>query len=280
MARERVTEPYTLPHQTGALEEHPDWATTDLSSLTCVYGKSAFARHPSVQGDPDLADAGRLRPLRDLRVLLRPLVERLRVTRWPRAWAGCCPATSSASSIPTPAGCSASARPGELAIKGPTLMKGYLGVPPEQTFDADGFFHTGDAGSVDADGFLHWEGRRTEMIKTGGANVSPAELEVQLRACAPVKLARVVGVPDPRLDQLVVACITAEGGRRGHRGEHPVVPPRAGGLLQGAQARPLLRRRRDPHDHQRHQGARRRPRGAGRGAPRRPNLVPTTAGDR
>ena len=34
MARERVTEPYTLPHQTGALEEHPDWATTDLSSLT------------------------------------------------------------------------------------------------------------------------------------------------------------------------------------------------------------------------------------------------------
>ncbi len=52
MARERVTEPYTLPHQTGALEEHPDWATTDLSSLTCVYGKSAFARHPSVQGDP------------------------------------------------------------------------------------------------------------------------------------------------------------------------------------------------------------------------------------
>ncbi|MET0903351.1 MAG: AMP-binding protein, partial [Acidimicrobiales bacterium] len=38
MARERVTEPYTLPHQTGALEEHPDWATTDLTSLRCVYG--------------------------------------------------------------------------------------------------------------------------------------------------------------------------------------------------------------------------------------------------
>ena len=91
-------------------------------------------------------------------------------------------------------------------------MKGYLGQPPEDCFDADGFFHTGDAGSVDADGFVHWEGRRTEMIKTGGANVSPAELEVQLRACAPVKLARVVGVPDPRLDQLVVACITLKEG--------------------------------------------------------------------
>ncbi len=93
-------------------------------------------------------------------------------------------------------------------------MKGYLGVPPEQTFDADGFFHTGDAGSIDAHGNLHWQGRRTEMIKTGGANVSPAELEVQLRACAPVKLARVVGVPDPRLDEIVVACITLKEGAR------------------------------------------------------------------
>ena len=51
MARERVTEPYTLPHQTAALEEHTDWASTDLSSMTCVFGKSAFARHPSVSGD-------------------------------------------------------------------------------------------------------------------------------------------------------------------------------------------------------------------------------------
>jgi acyl-CoA synthetase (AMP-forming)/AMP-acid ligase II len=48
--------------------------------------------------------------------------------------------------------------------------------------------------------------------KTGGANVSPAELEVQLRACPPVKLSRIVGVPDPRLDQLVVACITLKDG--------------------------------------------------------------------
>jgi acyl-CoA synthetase (AMP-forming)/AMP-acid ligase II len=53
LARERVTEPYTLPHQTVALAEHPDWQATDLSSLRCVYGKSAFARHPTVHGDPD-----------------------------------------------------------------------------------------------------------------------------------------------------------------------------------------------------------------------------------
>jgi acyl-CoA synthetase (AMP-forming)/AMP-acid ligase II len=51
MERERVTEPYCLPHQTAALEEHPDWLTTDLSALRCVYGKSAFAQHPTVTGD-------------------------------------------------------------------------------------------------------------------------------------------------------------------------------------------------------------------------------------
>ena len=50
------------------------------------------------------------------------------------------------------------------------------------------------------------------MIKTGGANVSPAELEVQLRACEPVKLARVLGVPDPRLEQRVVLCVELKEG--------------------------------------------------------------------
>ena len=56
---------------------------------------------------------------------------------------------------------------GELAIKGPTLMQRYLGRSPEECVDADGFFHTGDAGHVDADGYVHFSGRRTEMIKTG-----------------------------------------------------------------------------------------------------------------
>jgi acyl-CoA synthetase (AMP-forming)/AMP-acid ligase II len=211
LARERVTEPYTLPHQTGALEEHPDWATTDLSSLTSVFGKSAFARHPSVTGDTSwmmpvgygLSETcafffshrwstpreltkqsmGRLLPGNQLRVL-----------------------------DPDSGRALGPGELGELAIKGPTLMRTYLGRRPEECFDPDGFFHTGDAGSVDADGYVHFEGRRTEMIKTGGANVSPAELEVQLRACPPVKLARIVGMPDPRLDQVVVACITLKDG--------------------------------------------------------------------
>jgi acyl-CoA synthetase (AMP-forming)/AMP-acid ligase II len=91
-------------------------------------------------------------------------------------------------------------------------MAHYVKKTPDECFDEEGFFHTGDAGFVDEAGEVHFTGRRSEMIKTGGANVSPAELEVALRACPPVKLARVVGVPDPRLDQIVVACITLKDG--------------------------------------------------------------------
>ncbi|HEX7132174.1 MAG TPA: class I adenylate-forming enzyme family protein [Iamia sp.] len=211
MSRERVTEPYTLPHQATALAEHPDWLATDLSTLTCVYGKSVFARHPTVEGDTHwtmpvgygltetcafFSSHWWSTPRELTRASMGPLLpgNRLRVVD------------------------PDSGRPlgvdevGELAIAGPTLMEGYLGVAPEECFDADGFFHTGDTGHVDADGHLHFAGRRTEMIKTGGANVSPAELEVQLRACPPVKLSRIVGVPDPRLDQVVVACITLKDG--------------------------------------------------------------------
>ena len=65
MARERVTEPYSLPHQTAALAEHPGWETTDLSSLRCVFGKSAFAAPPHRRRRHELADARGVRPLRD-----------------------------------------------------------------------------------------------------------------------------------------------------------------------------------------------------------------------
>ena len=66
---------------------------------------------------------------------------------------------------------------GEIALKGATFMRGYYKVLPERFLDADGFFHTQDGGSIDADGYLHWTGRLSNIIKTGGANVSPVEIE-------------------------------------------------------------------------------------------------------
>lgn len=211
LERERVTEPYTLPHQTAALAEHADWERTDLSALRCVFGKGAYARHPSVDGDPGWimpvgwgmsetcafvcahpSDTPRERAKVGHGALLPGT--RLRVVDWTTG---------------EPLGVD---EEGELCVAGATRMLGYLGRAAEDCFDEDGFFHTGDAGHVAADGNVHYAGRRTEMIKTGGANVSPAEVEVALRACPGVKLSRVVGVPDPRLDELVVACIVRRDG--------------------------------------------------------------------
>ncbi len=211
LEREQVTEPYALPHQIGALEEHAAWARADLSSCTKVFGKSALARHPSVTGDP-----GWIMPVGyGLSETCAFFVSHLSSTPREvakRSMGHLLPGNELRVVDPHSGALLPQGSLGELVIKGPTLMKRYLGRTVEECFDDDGFFHTGDAGFVDDEAYVHYEGRRTEMIKTGGANVSPAELEVQLRACPPVKLSRVVGVPDPRLDQLVVACITLKDG--------------------------------------------------------------------
>ena len=211
MARERVTEPYTLPHQTAALEEHPDWASTDLSSLRSVYGKSAFARHPAVQGDTgwnmpvayglsETCTAFATHYSDTPRELLKQSSGRLM------------PGNRLRVADPDTGETLGAGEVGELCLAGPTVMERYVGLFREECFDDKGFFHTGDVGFYDEEGFVHWTGRRSEMIKTGGASVSPAEIEVALRACSPVKLARVVGVPDDRLGQLVVLCVVLKEG--------------------------------------------------------------------
>jgi len=108
---------------------------------------------------------------------------------------------------PRPAGVT-----GEIRVKGPTLMKGYLKVAPEEVFDPDGFFATGDAGFVDEEGRLHWVGRTTDMIKTGGANVSPVEVDNELLRHPGLHSALTVGVPHPTLGEMVVVCAVAQPG--------------------------------------------------------------------
>lgn len=95
---------------------------------------------------------------------------------------------------------------GEMCIKGPTLMSGYLGKAPEECFDAEGFFCTGDAGYVDEEGSFFWEGRLTDMIKTGGANVAPVEVDDIIARIPGVKRTQTVGVSDALLGEMVVAC--------------------------------------------------------------------------
>jgi acyl-CoA synthetase (AMP-forming)/AMP-acid ligase II len=101
---------------------------------------------------------------------------------------------------------------GEFCVKGPTLMMGYLGKTPDQCFDEQGFFCTGDGGFVDEAGRFHWQGRLTEMIKTGGANVSPLEVDEVLGRFHGVKRTQTVGVPDDLLGEMVVTCIVPVDG--------------------------------------------------------------------
>jgi fatty-acyl-CoA synthase len=92
------------------------------------------------------------------------------------------------------------------------LMLGYIGVPLTDSLDADGFFCTGDGGHVDADGRLFWHGRLNDIIKTGGANVSPVEVDTLLRKMPEIKIAQTVGVPHDTLGELVVSCIVPHDG--------------------------------------------------------------------
>jgi acyl-CoA synthetase (AMP-forming)/AMP-acid ligase II len=105
--------------------------------------------------------------------------------------------------------------PGEIAVRGATLMRGYYKVEPEHALDAAGFFRTQDGGWLDAEGHLHWTGRLSGLIKTGGANVSPLELERALASYPGLKVVQPVGVPHPTLGEALVLCVVPMEGACG-----------------------------------------------------------------
>ncbi len=96
---------------------------------------------------------------------------------------------------------------GELCIRGPYVMQHYHKRSREECFDADGWFHTGDLVRTDEDGFHYFVGRRGAMIKTAGANVSPAEVEKAIARVTGGAVAHVVGIPDAQRGQVVAAVI-------------------------------------------------------------------------
>lgn len=104
---------------------------------------------------------------------------------------------------------------GEIAVRGLTLMRGYAKVAPELVFDAEGYFHTQDGGYLDERGFLHWTGRLSNLIKTGGANVSPLEIESVLERYPGLTASVAVGIPHPTLGEVIVLCgVLAPDGER------------------------------------------------------------------
>ena len=100
---------------------------------------------------------------------------------------------------------------GELAIRGPSVFQGYW-ERPEETAKVlrEGWLVTGDLIRRDAEGHLYMCGRKREMIKTGGINVYPAEIEPVLMSHGKVDQVAVVGVPDKDWGEKVVACVVAK----------------------------------------------------------------------
>ena len=97
------------------------------------------------------------------------------------------------------------AQAGESWVRGANVMQGYYGRERHQCFDEDGWFHTGDMMTIDADGDFFFKGRSGDIIRTSGAQVSPREVEGAISEVSGGRLAIVVGIPDAERDQLVAA---------------------------------------------------------------------------
>jgi acyl-CoA synthetase (AMP-forming)/AMP-acid ligase II len=98
---------------------------------------------------------------------------------------------------------------GEIAVRGPSLMRGYLRMPAEtaKVHTPEGFFLTGDLGIIDEEGYVKIVGRRQETISRGSYQLYPREIEDRLRAHPAVDDVCVIGVPHDVLGEQVCACI-------------------------------------------------------------------------
>ena len=102
---------------------------------------------------------------------------------------------------------------GEIGVRGPNVMRGICGRTRSETFDAGGYYRTGDLGSLDVDGYLWYRGRRDDMFKVSGATVYPAEVEDALRTVDGVRQAFVTNVPGETGEQVGALVVTGLSAR-------------------------------------------------------------------
>jgi len=106
--------------------------------------------------------------------------------------------------------------PGEVVVRGETVTRGYLDDPEATAaaIDNDGWLHTGDLGTVDADGYLRIVGRIKDMFIVGGFNAYPAEIENLMLRHPSIRQVAVIGVPDARLGEVAKAFVVLHPGER------------------------------------------------------------------
>jgi long-chain acyl-CoA synthetase len=105
--------------------------------------------------------------------------------------------------------------PGEIVVQGPLVFLEYWRDPDATDYAfRDGWHHTGDIGKFDGDGYLYYVGRKPEkdLIKSGGENVYPEEVERIIRELPQVSAVSVIGIPDPKWGEAVKAVVELEPG--------------------------------------------------------------------
>ncbi|HVH17731.1 MAG TPA: class I adenylate-forming enzyme family protein [Myxococcota bacterium] len=210
LERERATIAAGWPHYSKAMAEHPSFASRDLSSirsgnLYTLLPASARPKDPELRSNSlgmtetcgphtiDRMDVDLPEKLRGSFGHAVPGVEHKIVD--PKTGATLPPGES-----------------GEICVRGYSLMLGLHKQERDETFDRDGFYHTGDVGRFDAEGHLFFEARLGDLIKTAGANVAPREVEVLLEAMPEVSSAYVVGLADGVRGQKVAAALVLTPG--------------------------------------------------------------------
>jgi fatty-acyl-CoA synthase len=210
MAAERVNYPFAWPHQWAQIEAAPNWLTVDLSSMRFADVKTPIARHPTVSAEWHLPDHA----YGNTETFTISTIFELNTPAEVHAdsWGVPLPGVTIKIVDATTGEVIRRGEEGEICVKSPTLMLGYIGTPLDETLDADGFFPTGDCGYLDAEGRLFWNGRLADIIKTGGANVSPLEVDEALAKHSAVKVSKTVGLPHATLGEVVVACVVPHDG--------------------------------------------------------------------
>jgi len=209
---ERVSLAVLVPAQLTAMMKLPRWRTADLSSLRVLTTGStivseAFVQRVHERGVPLIQVYGTTETCPIAAYLRREDARR-------KAGAAGLPALYCALRIvdnndrDVPAGAD-----GEILVRGPNVMQGYWNLP-EMTAAAlrDGWYHSGDIGHLDAEGYLHVVARKHDLIISGGENIYPAEIEDVLLEHPAIVEACVVGCPDERWGEAVVAAVVLKAG--------------------------------------------------------------------
>ena len=212
--RERVTLAVLVPAQLTAMMKLARWSKADLSSLRVLTTGStivsqAFVQRVHERGVPLIQVYGTTETC--------PIAAYLRIEDARRkAGAAGLPALYCALRIvdendnDVPAGAD-----GEILVRGPNVMQGYWNAPAATaTALRGGWYHSGDIGHVDLEGYLHVVARKYDLIISGGENIYPAEIENVLLEHPAIVEACVVGCPDERWGEAAVAAVVLQPGAR------------------------------------------------------------------